>query len=1570
MSSASHRPPATRGAHRVLAIGLAVATAMGVLAATAAPGASAGAAQVVPVGNEPGVTMRVFHVPYNLEEICTLKAGQTPNVDLLKPTINWTTPADFGDAGREDNFISHTLADLDIVTAGSYEFELRSDDGSRLSIDDEVVIDHDGLHGADPKTGSVSLSTGSHRLFIEHFEAGGGQQVTLSWKKPGDASFSLVPTSVLSTPEKVTRVTAPGNKECEGAADSPGDGLQLDGVNPAYGVVNLRPPGFDPKVTGMAWDGEDLLVLTWGGTGDPVDQTSEGKLFRLTGVKTADGPEDVTATELVGELREPQGVAVVDVDDDGEPEYYVSEKDQLSKFVDTDGNGLLNEPKSALWRVPTSGNFHEFAFGLLHKGGKFHLNLSVSIDYGGATTNPQAAGSIRGNSITIDDTTGEMKVVAGGLRTPNGIGWGPEGDAFVTDNQGGWLPASKLVHVKQDRFFNHMTTPAGPFQGNPVTKPVLWLPQNEIANSPSTPVLVPEGQPFAGQMMIGDVTYGGLQRAFLEKVEGEYQGAVFRGTQGLEAGVNEVLLGDGGTMIVGGIGGGGNWEQPGKLTYGLQKLVPTGVAPFEMKSMEVVEGGFKVTYTHPIGAETLASLPDKYVVTQWGYRPTAQYGGPKINEETLEVTSATASEDGRTVTLAIAGLRPDRVVHLRSPRPFAADSGEQLYSTEGWYTLNSYPGYVAPEPPEGVYEQEDQQLLGSANVQSEHAGYSGTGYVGGFDKVGAGVRSAVTVDAAGTYDLSLRYSNGPHPFQGPKTVTLVVNGESQVVTLPSTGTWQSYSTFRQAVDLSAGANTVEIRYDEGNDGNVNLDVLGIVSQDGIRYEAEEGLLNGGASAQTEHPGYSGSGFVGGFQNAGASARLSVSTTSAGNHPVTLGYAAGPNPYDGPKRLTVEVNGAPRQITLPSTGTWQTWGTWTGELPLRVGENTVTFRYDPGDDGNVNLDYLDVRLPAPVTCDPTGEPDDPFEGDALDRCRWTNVLNEDADRYRVVDGKLEIDAQAGDLSGGQTDAKNVILQPVTGDDPSTWMAETTVSIDGTDDYLQAGLTVWGSTSDYGKVMVMRHPTNGWTTELARVTNGSLQYANAPITAGQQTDIRLRMWSDGELLQGAYSVDDGATWVTIGDGWRAGGLANPLVGVAAYNGTGAEVARFDDFTLGEPPVVPDPPETCRPVRPEIGYTSLFDGTRASLEDWEMADGGRFVRQDDCSIKSVGAFGLLWHTEPIDYAYSLRLDWMMPGDDNSGVFVGFPDPGTSSGGPITQGHEVQIDPSDDADSTTGAIYNFQAADAQARDAALKPAGQWNAYEIVVEGDRIRVYLNGTLINDFTDTDPDRMNLPSHIGLQTHGDQDDVFFRNVRINNLEEPDVVASTVTATAKPASVRAGGATDVAVTVTADGATPTGRVTVRDGAKVVGTGTLARGRASVRVGPLTTVGTRSLSVAYAGGGQVSGSRTVVRVVVTPAPKPVLTVRPPVVDAGKTRRTGSLKVTCRPVGVRCAGTLTLRSSGKVLGTARISVAGGRTAAVRVALNRRARALLADRARVQARLTVTLRGGARSTVTVRLTR
>ncbi|MFH8974346.1 family 16 glycoside hydrolase [Streptomyces sp. NPDC017890] len=806
---------------------LLLTSAVSVGGVLAAPASSAAPADIPP--QEPGVTLRVFDVQTPLDELCTLKPGQTPNHDKLMPTVDWSTTADFG--GIADNFVSEASGYLLAPRDGTYVFRLTSDDGSRLTLDGTTVIDHDGLHGAEPKDGTVHLTAGAHPLRVEHFDRGGGQQLQLAWMPPGESGFTVVPREALSTDAGVVRVTAPGRKECEAGRDTPGDGLPLTSVRPDLTLTDLRPDGFEPQVTGMDWlpDGR-LAISTWGGTDNVA-----GEVYLLDNVTGATSRDKVTVEKVASGLREPMGIKYVD------GSLYVSQKHELTRLVDRDGDDVTDEYRTvATW--PYGGNFHEFAFGLLYRDGYFYVNLSVAIDLGGATTTPQPAPN-RGTTYRISKKTGKISPIAGGLRTPNGIGWGPGGSLFATDNQGGWLPASKLVQIKQDRFFNHYTEPTGPFEDSPVTEPVLWLPQNEIGNSPSTPLYLDKGR-FAGQMLIGDVTYGGLQRAYLEKVKGQYQGAVFRYTQGLEAGVNRVTVGPDGAVYAGGLGADGNWGQAGKLKFGLQKLTPNGGNTFDIQKMRAVPGGFDLTYTQPVSDETAAELAARYEVEQWHYTPTADYGGPKIAEEELAVRSATLSKDGRTVRLRLDGLEPDRVVHVRSPRPFTSASGETLWSTEAWYTLNEMPG--KQPPPATLYEAEEARLTGRAGINTDHVGYSGSGFVDRYATEGKVTTTFdVTVPKSGTYDVGLRYSNGPNPFEGTKSLSLYANGKKVRQTeLPSTGDWDSWSTRTERLRLRAGHNAISYRYDPGDTGHVNLDLITVHP-----HGARVALFDGTAASQ-------------------------------------------------------------------------------------------------------------------------------------------------------------------------------------------------------------------------------------------------------------------------------------------------------------------------------------------------------------------------------------------------------------------------------------------------------------------------------------------------------------------------------------------------------------------------------------------------------------------------------------------------------------------------------------------------------------------------------------------------
>ncbi|GGW94636.1 ThuA domain-containing protein [Streptomyces lomondensis] len=184
-----------------------------------------------------------------------------------------------------------------------------------------------------------------------------------------------------------------------------------------------------------------------------------------------------------------------------------------------------------------------------------------------------------------------------------------------------------------------------------------------------------------------------------------------------------------------------------------------------------------------------------------------------------------------------------------------------------------------------------------------------------------------------------------------------------------------------------------------------------------------------------------------------------------------------------------------------------------------------------------------------------------------------------------------------------------------------------------------------------------------------------------------------------------------------------------------------------------------------RPETGYRPLFDGT--SLDGWRQAGPGSFTLSDDGTLTSSGGMGMLWYAASGFSSYSLKLDWKMAGDDNSGVFVGFP-PSDDPWSAVHNGYEIQIDATDAADRTTGAVYGFKSADLTKRDRALNPPGEWNTYEIRVEGERLRVWLNGVKINDFTNTDPARSLVDGHFGIQNHGAEDEVSFRDIRIKEL----------------------------------------------------------------------------------------------------------------------------------------------------------------------------------------------------------
>jgi cytochrome c len=295
----------------------------------------------------------------------------------------------------------------------------------------------------------------------------------------------------------------------------------------------------------------------------------------------------------------------------------------------------------------------------------------------------------QGKLLKIALADGSAEIVASGFRTPNGIGLGPNDELFVTDNQGDWLPANKLVQIQSGGFYGSRVVPDEGVMDREELAPVVWLPQDEIGNSPTQPLLLTEG-PYAGQMIHGDVTNGGIKRVFMESVQGRLQGAAFHFSAGFAGNVNRLVRGPDGNIYVGELGNPPNWGEIGKVWHGLERLSYVGQPAFEILGIEANSNGFTLTLTEPLAAD-LDLTADDLLARHWFYHPNEQYGGPKYDATELAVSALTLSPDRRQLRAVIPGLKAGYVVYLRLDPRLLSSSGDTLWVSEGWYTLNAIP---------------------------------------------------------------------------------------------------------------------------------------------------------------------------------------------------------------------------------------------------------------------------------------------------------------------------------------------------------------------------------------------------------------------------------------------------------------------------------------------------------------------------------------------------------------------------------------------------------------------------------------------------------------------------------------------------------------------------------------------------------------------------------------------------------------------------------------------------------------------------------------------------------------
>jgi len=402
----------------------------------------------------------------------------------------------------------------------------------------------------------------------------------------------------------------------------------------------------------------------------------------------------LTTKKIADMWKQPSGVTVVD------DKVYVAERDGFYRIDDIANPATLsaNRTKIIGWPQPDAGlkwnngeQWHQWVMTPQYYQGKFYGPYGGSTQPGGRALTPPTS-SYSGAFLSWNaDGSGGLTKVAGGLRQPDGMTMGPNGQMFVTDNQGGWLPACTFQLIKPGKTYGYRQGPPNTpnwAESLPYEPPIAWL-VDGVHQSASQPLYLETG-PYAGDFLIGDVNSPGLSRIALDKIgDGVYNGAMFFFTGGFGSAAIHRLAAQPGqdAIIVGTFLAQGDW--PAGSTKPMYRIKYAAAnTTFEMREIHSRQGGVEVVFSQPLDPATATGA--NFTLSQWHYNRTVEYGccidGQGANPS---ISAVKLSDDKQRVFLASAGATAslDRELKIATTGIKSA-TGAPLFQNVAYFTHN------------------------------------------------------------------------------------------------------------------------------------------------------------------------------------------------------------------------------------------------------------------------------------------------------------------------------------------------------------------------------------------------------------------------------------------------------------------------------------------------------------------------------------------------------------------------------------------------------------------------------------------------------------------------------------------------------------------------------------------------------------------------------------------------------------------------------------------------------------------------------------------------------------------
>ena len=474
------------------------------------------------------------------------------------------------------------------------------------------------------------------------------------------------------------------------------------GDNEPYVVDTITEPVNNPYNAKTFFGGFDFLP-----DGRAAICTFHGDVWLVSGLDDLQG--NLTWKRYATGLFQPLGLRVV------KGVIYVLGRDQITRLRDLNDDGEADAYENFNNDTVVTANYHEFCLDL-------HTDSKGNFYYAkGAPWEPEVTSPHQGCLLKVSADGSKLEIVATGLRAPNGMTVGPRDEITVSDNQGHWMPSSKLDWITPGGFYGmtpaahrelKLTMNGTNFVANPsdpkarkqygfkawdkvapmpegYDQPVCWLPMN-MDNSSGGQVWATTSQwgPLKDHLLF--MSYGKctLFETMFNKVGNVKQAAMVQLPLKFNSGIMRGRVNPkDGQIYVCGLKG---WQSSATRDGGFYRVRYTGKPAQYPLAFKITTGGVVLTFSQPLDAKSAVDAGN-FSVERWNYRWSGAYGSPEISvnnpsqnkHDKLEVIGAKLSADGKTLTLSVADMKAADQIKIKYNLDSADGSNvsQEVYAT-------------------------------------------------------------------------------------------------------------------------------------------------------------------------------------------------------------------------------------------------------------------------------------------------------------------------------------------------------------------------------------------------------------------------------------------------------------------------------------------------------------------------------------------------------------------------------------------------------------------------------------------------------------------------------------------------------------------------------------------------------------------------------------------------------------------------------------------------------------------------------------------------------------------------